>query len=564
MKSIRTLSVGVSAIAVALLMVLSTGGASAATEVNYQNPVTAAPPPAVPPTPSCAVTLVTNFPFGTNGYDTPATGTISPPSGCPGPWAAVILNFTGSVQGVQFDREAEIWVGNVLIYYGTTPEPDPHGITWTVLKDVTEYSPVFAQSEPFAIHLPNVVDSTYTGVEYITASLTFYQATASYPAPSNIPNVILPLTDQANWVFDAGVTPVSMAPFTLPANTVSLNLELWAKGNSCDEFWYASEPTSYAQANGLCSGGAFREVLVFIDGTLAGAVFPFPYIFTGGVNPLLWRPIPAVDAFNEPAYYVDLTPFVGQLVNGEPHTISLEVVNNGFYWQLGGNLLVNVDSGQSQTTGALTTYSILPGALNSTTQTIGKKAATFDFSASRNYTIAGYVDTSMGKVTTTVTSNQSFTSHQVLNLVSFTENLAGSETARTTVSVVTPTATTVTTTTDTYPIGMSSAFAIPQGAYNPNSNPSTVRFLLPAGVSQAWERQVTVTVNGVTVFSSSFSDSVRASAVLEESLITGQVGVATGSDSENYVYSDSTGVCFHHVLAGSQGYVTQNTYLKHC
>ena len=563
MKSTRSIALGATAVAIAILM-LFPAGASAATEVNYQNPVTAAPPPVVPPTSSCTVTLVTNFQFGPNGYDTPATGTFTPPSGCPGPWAMVELNFTGSVQGVQFDREAEIWVGNVLIYYGTTPEPDPHGITWTVLKDVTEYSPLFSQSETFAIHLPNVVDSTYTGIEYVTASLTFYVATPSYPAPAGIPDVILPLTSTANWAFDGGTSPVSMTPFTLPNNAVSLTLELWAKGNSCDEFWYASEPTAYASANGLCSGGAFREIQVFIDGTLAGAVFPFPYIFTGGVNPLLWRPIPAVDAFNEPAYYVDLTPFVGELVNGQAHTISLAVVNNGYYWQLGGNLLVNVDPGQSQTTGALTTYSILPGAVNRTTQTIGAKAATFDFTASRDYTIAGYVDTSKGKVTTTVSSSLSFASHQVLNLVSFSENVNGSEVAQSSVSVATPTTTTVTTTTDSYPISMVSAFAIPQGAYNPNSNPATAHFLLPAKVSQAWDRQVTVSVNGVLVFSSSLSDSVRASAVLEESLVTGGVGVATGSDSESYVYSDSSGVCFHHDLAASQGYLTRDTYLRNC
>ena len=43
-----------------------------------------------------------------------------------------------------------------------------------------------------------------------------------------------------------------------------------------------------------------------------------------------------------------------------------------------------------------------------------------------------------------------------------------------------------------------------------------------------------------------------------------EVGVSTGSDPENYVYSDSTGGRFHHVLAASQGYLTQDTYLTHC
>jgi hypothetical protein len=551
--------VGLVTLAIAVLTISSVGGASG-TEVNYQNPVTAAPPIPTPSTSHCTVTLADQYAFGPSGYDTPATGTFTPPAGCPGPWSMVVLTFTGSVQGVQFDREAEIWMGNVLIYYGTTPEPDPQGITWTVLKDVTEYSPVFGQAEPFAIHLPNVVNSVYTGVEYVTASLTFYEPSSAFPVPSGIPAAVLPLTSDANWAFDFGSGPVSLSPFVLPSNTESLTLELWAKGNSCDEFWYASEPTAYASAHGFCPGGAFREVLVYVDGTLAGAVFPFPYIFTGGINPLLWRPIPAVDAFSEPAYTVDLTPFVGELVDGHPHTLSLEVVNNGYYWQLGGNLLVNVDPGVTQTTGALTTYSIAPGAQNATTQTVGAEAATFDFSASRNYTIAGYVDTPAGRVTTTVSSALSFQSHQVLNLVSFTENVQGTESARTTVTVASPSATTVTTTADTYPITLVSAFIIPSGAFNPNSNPATVRFLLPAQVSQAWDRAVTVSVNGVEVFSSALSDSVGASAVLEESLVTGQAAVATGQDSEVYVYTDSTGVCYDHSLTASQGYVTSSVY----
>jgi hypothetical protein len=554
--------IAVAAAAVAFFLVLSSGMASA-TEVNYQNPVTAAPPLNVPPTAHCTVSLANHAAFGPSGYDVPVTGTFSPPAGCPGPWSMVVLEFTGRVQGVQFDRETEIWVGNVLIYYGTTPEPDPQGITWTVTKDVTEYTSVFEQAQPYAIHLPNVVNSQYTGIEYVTASLTFYVATPAHPAPSGIPNVVLPLTADANWAFDPGGSLVGMAPFVLPRNAVSLNLELWAKGNSCDEFWYASEPTSYASAHGLCPGGAFREVLVYIDGTLAGSVFPFPYIFTGGINPLLWRPIPAVDAFDEPAYYVDLTPFVGELVDGQPHTLSLQVVNNGFYWQLGGNLLVDVEAGASQTTGALTTDTMAPGAQNSTTQTVGSRAATFDFLASRSYTIAGYVDTSLGRVTTTVSSSLSFSSHQVLNLVSFTENVNGNERARTTITVATPTTTTATTTTDSYPITVVSAFVIPEGAFNPNANLSTERFLLPASVTQAWNRTVTESVNGALVFDSRLSDSVGASATLSESF-SGQVLSATGSDSETYLYSDTSGICFHHALRASQGYVTSNTYFSGC
>src|SRR5207245_6042697 len=118
---------------------------------------------------------------------------------------------------------------------------------------------------------------------------------------------------------------VAAAPVTLPTNALRIVLELFAKGNSCDEFWYGSEPDAYANANGLCGGGAFREIQVTVDGTLAGVVWPFPYIFTGGVNAFLWRPIAAVGAYNEDPYQVDLAQFVWMVVVCNPVTIVFAV-----------------------------------------------------------------------------------------------------------------------------------------------------------------------------------------------------------------------------------------------
>ena len=36
-------------------------------------------------------------------------------------------------------------------------------------------------------------------------------------------------------------------------------------------------------------GGPFREVRLFVDGQLAGTVFPYVVVFTGGIAPTLWR-----------------------------------------------------------------------------------------------------------------------------------------------------------------------------------------------------------------------------------------------------------------------------------
>src|SRR5207245_788372 len=265
-----------------------------------------------------------------------------------------------------------------------------------VEKDLSQYATVFAASQPYAIHLPNVVNNVYTGIIYVTATLTFYTTGPGWPA-GRYPDAIIGLS--GDWIFDPGRAPVEAAPVTLPTNALRIVLELFAKGNSCDEFWYGSEPDAYADANGLCGGGAFREIQVTVDGTLAGVVWPFPYIFTGGVNPFLWRPIAAVGAYNEDPYQVDLTPFIGMLVDGNPHTIAFTVVNNGFYWQLGGNLLVGEDSGLAQTSGALTTYDVAADADQGVVQTTGHNGATFEF-----FQLPAHVDQALDR-TITITVN---------------------------------------------------------------------------------------------------------------------------------------------------------------
>src|SRR5207245_1011257 len=148
-----------------------------------------------------------------------------------------------------------------------------------------------AQSQPFPVPGGNGYDTPFTGTIYMTATLTFYDTSPTFPAASH-PDTIVPLS--GSFLFLFGRTPVSPRPVTLPTNPDRVYLEMWAKGNSCDEFWYASQPDAYANANGLCGGGAFREIEISIDGTLAGVVWPFPYVFTGGINAYLWRPIPAV------------------------------------------------------------------------------------------------------------------------------------------------------------------------------------------------------------------------------------------------------------------------------
>jgi hypothetical protein len=53
-----------------------------------------------------------------------------------------------------------------------------------------------------------------------------------------------------------------------------------------------------------------------------------------------------------PPQVIDLTPCVGLLTDGQPHTISLRVAHDGFYWGIGSDLLLYRDPALAHTTGA--------------------------------------------------------------------------------------------------------------------------------------------------------------------------------------------------------------------
>jgi Peptide N-acetyl-beta-D-glucosaminyl asparaginase amidase A len=534
-------------------ILLSSVPAAAGNEVNYQDPLTAAPPIVRPPTPSCTTTVMQDFAFNSSVGQGVFNGTLTPPAACPGPWSRIVLDFTGTVAGRQFDRLMNVWVGGAQVFQSSTPEPDPDGITWHVEHDATAYSSLFAQSEPIKVELQNYVTDIYTGVIHGTLKVTYYQSTAAYPAPAHADEVIgFPNADSAYFY---GPNDVSSTPVTFPRNLTRAYLELYLKGNSCDEFWFGSQPDDFAGPNGLCGGGAFREVQVSIDGQLAGIAWPFPFIFTGGVNPWLWRPMPAVNAFDMPPQVVDLTPYVGLLTDGQPHTISLRVAHNGFYWGIGSDLLLYRDPVLSQTSGALVSRSITPDAGEQYGENTGSNGGVFTTSASRHLAVGGYVDTSAGRITTTVEQTFGFSNRQELNLTNFLENLTHEETIDTTTTTSGPSGTTVRSVADSYPIRMRSLFQTPEQGQKDF-------WKLPAGVEQSLQRETNVTVNGVQTFSSSLDDTVNASAILSRTNgVTTQSG---GRDSEDYIASDSTGACYHHKLVAAQGWVTSDRLLPFC
>jgi hypothetical protein len=529
--------------------------AQAGEGVYYQDPVTADMPVPTPPTASCTVSLATDYVTNApDGSPQDYNGTFTPPAGCPGPWAKVVLHFTGQESGRQFDRAGGITMGGAEIFFTSTPEPDPDGITWHAQKDVTEYSSLFTAGQPYTISVPNYLNSVDTGVMHIAADLTFHQANAAHPAPA-VPAKVIGLGTQ--FVSD-GSTVAQFPVSGLPRNITRADLEVYPKGNSCDEFWYGGLPDNFVAAHsaaGLCGGGPYRELDASLDGTPAGASIPFPNIFTGGVNPLLWRPIPAVDAFNLLPRNFDLTPFVGSLVDGGTHDVGVSVANAQSYWGLTPNLLLWTDPGSSHTSGATTQNTLAgnPTRLSSKKQT-GSQSVNYTLSAHRSYTISGWVQTSAGRVTTTVTGTLDFTNTNVFTLTNFRQQTDNQQHLHTVTTTVDASGTHVHTVDEQDPLTAVEMFQLPK---------STNFFTLPAQVTQSKLLSESMTDNGTPTFASTLSNSTQGAGILSE-FYSGQYRLANGTDQQDYSYTDSSATCYDHTIQAAQGYVTTDRLSTAC
>jgi Peptide N-acetyl-beta-D-glucosaminyl asparaginase amidase A len=397
--------------------------------VGTGNTATADPTLARPNTTPCVVTLFNNFVFADFS---PKPFSFTPPAGCPGPWAKVVLNADFSIQaGLQFDRTAEIWIGGANVYFGTTSEPSGAvARAWHIERDLTDYSALLSTAQNGRVDLGNLVNSQFTSSLFGTATLQFYPL-ARHEDAARTADMVLPLASDptGGTAFLNTSTDTLSKTFTLPANVEKAFIDVVAESQSGDEFWYTCVPNDVAAELQSCGGGAFRESQVTIDGTPAGVAPVYPWIYTGGIDPLLWRPIPGAQTLNFAPYRIDLTPFAGLLSNGQPHQVSVSVfgANGGF--STTATLLVFQDHGSKQVTGEVTRNTIgvpNPSVVeNLATAADGTITGSVTVSSSRVFRVEGFVQTSHGRVETDVRQDIQFSSRQDFNItnLAFVQNI---------------------------------------------------------------------------------------------------------------------------------------------
>lgn len=346
----------------------------------------------------------------------PVAFPYAPPAACRGPWAKVVLEADFDVTaGRQFDRTAIIHLGGVNLYYGSTMEPRRAiAPAWHVERDVTDYAALLAQPGAGEVLIANIVNETYTGRLTAGARLLFYPATAATPAPA-APQIVQPISDGvAKLTKDQDRLTKSVV---LPANVERLVLDVLAQGQADDEFWYDCVPDALASAkDDRCGGGAFRGVEVFIDGQRAGLAALFPWIFTGGVNPYLWFPVPAPETLNFSSSRIDLTPFAGLVNDGRPHRIEIAVPGVRNYYLVTASLLVWQDAGAASTRGRMLRNTLTAPRDTSNTRRVRLDKAglngRIDTRLAQDGEVAGVLQTSHGEVTTAVRYAMSFSNRQ--------------------------------------------------------------------------------------------------------------------------------------------------------
>ncbi|CAN0858580.1 Peptide-N4-(N-acetyl-beta-glucosaminyl)asparagineamidase A [Linum grandiflorum] len=376
-------------------------------------------PISLPNTKPCVQHLLTSHDFADTLDKPPVVTNYTPPSHCPSSsFSKIVLEWNATCKGRQFDRIFGIWLGGVELLRSCTAEPIPSGIFWSVRKDITKYSSLLLRNETqdLAVFLGNIVDSTYTGIYNVNVSIYFYPGEQKFQKTTNNNNVpadlILPISRNIQslkdglWFQIQNSTQMVSKQVVIPCNVYRAVLEVYISPHGDDEFWYTNYPNDYIISNNISSttspgNGPFREVVVSLDegDTVIGAIWPFTVVYTGGIINLFWRPISGIGSFDLPSYDIEVTPFLGTLLdNSKAHSFGFRVTNALDVWFVDANLHLWLDTKREKTEAMVVKHdSNLDLDVHSKFKGLDGK---FTTDASRSVYSHGWVKSSHGNITT--------------------------------------------------------------------------------------------------------------------------------------------------------------------
>ena len=349
--------------------------------VEYMDPT---PPQAFPNAeemPSCSAKILQHD-FAHTVGSPPVTVNYSAPANCK--WNRAVLEFSASCDGEQNDRVAAVWLDGVELLRTSTAKPTTQvGVFWRVRKDITHFASLLvapSASRNLSVMLENTIDDYFRGVYRVNITIDFYGRGLSQKSEKISPllrlpseklsggnleetqklksllerpaDLIMPVSNRKKgsesgyWFRIDRETEIRGTRMKIPRNVYKAVLEVCVSSHGDDEFWFSNPPDSYHIQNNIPSrrgNWAFRELIATVDGLYAGSIIPFPVVFPGAVNPLFWTPVVAIKAFDMPTYDLDLTPFLGQLLNGRTHTIGIKISHAISFWMVNANLHLWLD-----------------------------------------------------------------------------------------------------------------------------------------------------------------------------------------------------------------------------
>ncbi len=541
-----------------------------------------------PPSRSCVVPLFTHTLFEPHGNPTamsalPDSFRYTPPANCHGPWSKVVLDANFAVTaGRQYDRTASIWLDGVNLFFGTTAEPSAHRAPhWHIERDLTRYASLFRHSGQGQVVLNNWVDHVYTGVISGSAKLIFYPAIKGADMPTPADRVYGLDSDPLGAPVNVQTSHDALSrSFHFPRNIERAYLDVIAQSQATDEQWYMCidnadlQPTREfslgppASGDPLeqCGNGNFREVEVSIDGQPAGRAPVYPWTYTGGVDPYLWRPTPDIQTLNFVPYRIDLTPFAALLDNGKSHTIAVRVIGAHHFFSLAANLLVYLDHGRKVLTGRLVqnTLAANRARLAPRVQRQWKPVPHGEIDGHVNtiqqgdYVIAGDLNTSSGLVRTRVQQQSAFsnrqlflhpdaiTYHQIIDMnIHVTDTVTTSHAGKISTQVRSL----------TYPQRVDvTKLMHPSGS-----------FTATIGMQQGYVKRLNNTRNGHTVFWSKLHDAIAShDTAVFNAAGTGITGSSDQHGHQSYRFSDSLGSCYARRIQNRRGAVSAITSGNSC
>ena len=391
------------------------------------------------------------------------TFSYTPPAGCLGAWAkvklvielngprqngnpvsALSLHFSDVNDPTSGTPGAALWAG--------APQTTDGIPRWRVERDITEYATLLRQ--PHGGVLSGRYDNFNQDFDDLletptaTALLVFYPASARTPA-QRVADVVLPVAG-----FDPHFhLPVATYSGAFPRNIERAYLDVISHPSGEDmvgqsRYWYACAPNAvlaefpYLQNSFAigdqrhnfvsfmqgCGNGSYREVEIRIDGRLAGLAPVFPWLgssLSNNFRNTVDTPAPAAQALNWMPFRVDLTPFAGLLNNGAAHTVEARLLGaeSGL---VSGHLVLYLDKARAVVPGAVTSNTLTastPAVTDTLVETVvpgeieGRRVAgTVETRSVRSFRIAGYVDTSRGRIASTVQQRNYFVNRNVYDV----------------------------------------------------------------------------------------------------------------------------------------------------